>query len=146
MVAGTGTVQRQITWGVVSTREVKSRSSGFDQWRGRWGVENNGFRALNQVTWFEKQKWGRNEAAIKTGLTLKLGAYNCYCLVNTRLGEGLTVRGLPSLYQRVLRGRAPQVMVIVGDVYALFPAEEIVAMLGASITETLGHPPSSLGP
>ena len=56
MVAGTGTVQRQITWGVMSTREVKSRSSGFDQWRGRWGVENNGFRALNQVTWFEKQK------------------------------------------------------------------------------------------
>jgi len=138
--------KRQITWGVVSTREVKSRSSGFDQWRGRWGVENNGFRALNQGTWFEKQKWGRSEAAIKTGLTLKLGAYNCYCLVNTRLGEGLAVRGLQSLYQRVLRGRAPQVMVIVGDVYALFPAEEIVAMLGVHITETLGHPPSSLGP
>jgi len=66
--------------------------------------------------------------------------------MNTRLGEGLTVRGLQSLHQRVLRGRAPQVMVIVGDVYALFPAEEIVAMLGVSITETLGHPPSSLGP
>jgi hypothetical protein len=138
--------KKQITWGVVSTREVKSRSSGFDQWRGRWGVENNGFRALNQGAWFEKQKWGRSEAAIKTGLTLKLGAYNCYCLVNTRLGEHLAVRGLQSLYQRALRGRPPQVMVVVGDVYALFPAEEIVALLGVSITETLGHTSSSPGP
>jgi hypothetical protein len=138
--------KKQITWGVVSTREVKSRASGFDQWRGRWGVENQGFRVLNQGAWFEKQKWGRSEAAIKTGLALKLGAYNCYCLVNTRLGERLAVRGLQSLYQHVLRGRPPQIMVIVGDVYALLPVEEVVMLLGVSITETLGSTAPGLGP
>jgi hypothetical protein len=138
--------KKQITWGVVSTRELKSRASGFDQWRGRWGVENKGFRALNQGAWFERQKWGRSEAAIKTGLALKLGAYNCYCLVNTRLGERLAARGLQSLYQQVLRGRPPQVMIIVGDVYALFAAEEIVSLLGVRITETLGSLPPGLGP
>ena len=138
--------KKQITWGVVSTRALTSRASGFDQWRGRWGVENQGFRVLNQGAWFEKQKWGRSEAAIKTGLALKLGAYNCYCLVNTRLGERLAVRGLQSLYQQVLRGRPPEVMVIVGDAYALFPVEEVVLLLGATITETLGSTALSLGP
>jgi hypothetical protein len=138
--------KKQITWGVVSTGEVKSRSSAFDQWRRRWGVENKGFRVLNQGAWFEKQEWGRSEAAIKTGLSLKLGAYNCYCLVNTQLGEHLAVRGLQSLYQQVLRGRPPDIMVIVGDVYALFPVEEIVMLLGVNVTETLGIRPPSLSP
>jgi len=63
--------KKQIIWGVVSTRELKSRVSGFDQWRGRWGVENNGFRELNQGAWLEKEKWGRSEEAIKASIYLK---------------------------------------------------------------------------
>ena len=77
-------------------------------------------------------------------LALKLGAYNCYCLVNTRLGEHLAVRGLQSLYQHVLRGRPPEVMVILGDVYALFPVEEVVLLLLERRQANSKHDPPKL--
>lgn len=130
--------KKQIIWGVVSTRELKSRVSGFDQWRGRWGVENNGFRELNQGAWLEKEKWGRSEQAIKTSIYLKIGAYNCYCLLNTRLGERLAVKGLRGLQQQIWRGTPPWIMVVVEGNYGLFTAEELVLLMGVQVTETLG--------
>jgi hypothetical protein len=130
--------KKQITWGVVSTRELPSRVSGFDQWRGRWVVENNGFRELNQGAWLEKEKWGRSEAAIKAGIYLKIGAHNCYCLLNTRLGERLAVKGLRGLQQKLWRGTPPWIMVVVGGHYGLFTAEELVTLMGVQVKETVG--------
>lgn len=134
--------KKQITWGIVSTMQLKSRVGAFDRWRTRWGVENNGFRELNQGAWLEKEKWGRSEAAIMTSLYLKIGAHNCYCLLNTRLGEQLAVKGLRGLQQHVWKGAPPQIMVVAGENYGLFTAEELVMLMGVRVKETLSTKPT----
>lgn len=110
----------------------------------RWEVENRGFRELNQGGWLESQTWGRSEAAVQTSIALKIGAHNCYCLMQTDLGAAWAVTGLRAL-QHKLFGSPPQVMVIVGDEYGLFSAEELVALLGVQITERLASSPAAPG-
>lgn len=135
---------RVIEWGIVATKPLTSRAEGFQQWRGRWSVENRGFRELNQGGWLESQTWGRSEPAILTSIALKLGAHNCYCLMQTDLGQRLAVTGLRDL-QHHLYGTPPQVMVIVGDEYALLTAEQLVTLLGLQVARlldpTLAAPP-----
>jgi len=122
-------------WGIVSTKIIKSRESGFEEWRQRWGVENNGFRELNQGAWLEKETWGRSEEAIKLSIYLKIGAHNGYCLLNTKLGERLAAKGFRDL-QRLLRSEPPKVLVVVEGEYALLTIEEIVGLLGVKIKES----------
>lgn len=128
----------EIEWGLVFTKPVTSREEGFELWRNRWNAENQGFRELNQGGWLESQTWGRTESAILTSIALKIGAHNCYCLMRTELGEELAVTGLRDL-QHQLFGTPPQIMVVVGDDYALMTAEELVALLGVEI-ETMLDP------
>lgn len=128
----------EIEWGLVFTKPVTSGEEGFELWRNRWNAENQGFRELNQGGWLESQTWGRTESAILTSIALKIGAHNCYCLMRTELGEELAVTGLRDL-QHQLFGTPPQIMVVVGDDYALMTAEELVALLGVEI-ETMLDP------
>lgn len=125
-----------VEWGVVATEPFERPEAGFHQWRVRWEVENRGFRELNQGGWLEAQTWGRSEAAIHTSIALKIGAHNCYCLMQTELGEAWAVTGLRAL-QHHLFGSPAQIMVIVGEEYGLFSAEEVVALLGVQIAERL---------
>jgi hypothetical protein len=124
--------REQIEWGIVSTRALASRQEGYQCWRQRWGVENQGFRELNQGGWLESQTWGRSEAAVCTSIALKIGAHNCYCLMRTRLGQQWAVKGLRSL-QQYLYGAPPTVMVVVGEAYALLTAEELLTYLGVQV-------------
>lgn len=133
-----------LEWGVVATEPFEHAADGFHQWRMRWEVENRGFRELNQGGWLESQTWGRSEAAVQTSIALKIGAHNCYCLMQTDLGAAWAVTGLRAL-QHKLFGSPPQVMVVVGDEYGLFSAEELVALLGVQITERLASPPAAPG-
>lgn len=126
----------EIEWALVATKPLASAAEGFQQWRGRWDVENQGFRELNQGGWLETQTWGRSESAVLTSIALKLGAHNCYCLVRTDLWQQLAVTGLRSL-QHHLYGTPAQVLVIVGDEYALLSIEELVTLLGLQVTELL---------
>lgn len=125
-----------IEWGLVITEPVSSREEAFELWRSRWDAENQGFRELNQGGWLESETWGQNEPAVLTSIALKIGAHNCYCLMRTDLGEGLAVTGLRDL-QHHLFGAPPQVMVIVGDEYALMTAEELVTLLGVEVNSLL---------
>jgi hypothetical protein len=127
-----------VTWGLVFTRPFASAEAAFESWRARWDVENQGFRELHQGGWLESQTWGRSDAAIHTSIALKIGAHNCYCLMRTELGAAWAVTGLRDL-QRHLYGTPPQIMVVVGDAYALLTAEELVTHLGVNVT-TLLHP------
>jgi hypothetical protein len=111
---------------------LPSRQEAFEQWRQRWGVENRGFRELNQGGWLESQTWGRSEAAIQTSLALKIGAHNCYCLMRTSLGQQWAVKGLRSL-QHYLYGAPAVVMVVVDEQYDLLTAEELVVLLGVQV-------------
>lgn len=123
-------------WALVSTKPLASAEEGFQRWRSRWDVENQGFRELNQGGWLETQTWGRSEPAVLTSIALKIGAHNCYCLMRTDLGQRLAVTGLRSL-QRHLYGTPAQVLVVVGDEYALLTVEELVTRLGLQVTELL---------
>lgn len=125
-----------VTWGVVSTRPFASPEEAFESWRARWDVENQGFRELHQGGWLESQTWGRSDAAIQTSIALKIGAHNCYCLMRTDLGAAWAVTGLRDL-QRRLYGTPPQIMVVVGDEFALLSAEELVTHLGVKVTALL---------
>jgi hypothetical protein len=127
-----------VTWGLVFTRPFTSAEAAFESWRARWDVENQGFRELHQGGWLESQTWGRSDAAIHTSIALKIGAHNCYCLMRTELGAAWAVTGLRDL-QRRLYGTPPQIMVVVGDAYALLTAEELVTHVGVNVT-TLLHP------
>lgn len=127
---------QEIEWGVVATEPFEDGKAGFQQWRVRWDVENKGFRELNQGGWLETQTWGRSEEAIHTSIALKIGAHNCYCLMQTDVGEEWAVSGLRSLQEKLF-GSPPQIMVVVGHEYALFSAEELVTLLGVDITERL---------
>jgi hypothetical protein len=128
----------EVEWGLVITEPVTSREEGFELWRNRWDVENQGFRELNQGGWLESQNWGRSESAILTSIALKVGAHNCYCLMQTDLGEKLAVTGLRDL-QHHLFGTPPQVMIVVEDEYTMMTAEELVTLLGVEV-ETLLDP------
>lgn len=134
----------EIEWALVATQPLTSAAEGFQRWRGRWDVENQGFRELNQGGWLESQTWGRSESAILTSIALKLGAHNCYCLMRTELGQQLAVTGLRDL-QHHLYGTPPQVMAIVDDEYALLTIEQVVTLLGLQVTRlldpALGGPP-----
>jgi hypothetical protein len=123
-------------WALVSTKPLASAADGFQRWRGRWDVENQGFRELNQGGWLETQTWGRSESAVLTSIALKIGAHNCYCLMRTDLGQRLAVTGLRDL-QHHLYGTPAQVLVLVGDEYALLTVEELVTRLGLQVTELL---------
>jgi hypothetical protein len=130
-----------VEWGIVATQPFEKPEAGFQQWRGRWGIENRGFRELNQGGWLESQTWGRSEPAVLTSIALKLGAHNGYCLMQTEMGEEWAVTGLRGL-QHKLFGSPPQVMVVAGEEYALFSAEELVGLLGVEIAERLNTAPS----
>ena len=45
---------------------LASAAEGFQRWRGRWDVENQGFRELNQGGWLETETWGRSDSAVLT--------------------------------------------------------------------------------
>jgi hypothetical protein len=126
----------EIEWALVATKPLASAAEGFQRWRGRWDVENQGFRELNQGGWMETQTWGRSEPAVLTSIALKIGAHNCYCLMRTDLGQQLAVTGLRNL-QHHLYGTPAQVLVVVGDVYALLTVEELVTRLGLHVTDLL---------
>ena len=126
----------EIEWALVATKPLTSAADGFQRWRGRWDVENRGFRELNQGGWLETQTWGRSEPAVLTSIALKIGAHNCYCLLRTDLGQQLAVTGLRNL-QHHLYGTPAQVLVIVGDEYALLTVEELVTRLGLHVTDLL---------
>lgn len=132
-----------VLWGLVFTQPLASREAAFERWRLRWDVENQGFRELNQGGWLESQTWGRSAAAIQTSIALKIGAHNCYCLMRTDLGAEWAVTGLRDL-QRRLFGTPPQIMVVVGDEYALLTPEQLVTLLGVQVRDlldpTLGAP------
>jgi hypothetical protein len=126
----------EIEWALVATKPLASAADGFQRWRGRWDVENQGFRELNQGGWLETQTWGRSESAVLTSIALKIGAHNCYCLMRTSLGQQLAVSGLRNL-QHHLYGTPAQVLIIVGHEYALLTVEELVTLLGLHVTDLL---------
>jgi len=119
---------------LVSTRPWPSGFAAYQAYRPRWHIENDQFRELKEGWDLERQRWGRDPAVALARLTLTCLAFNTAQLYRTRHGATLADRAIRRLRRstRAALGPAPAVIYLHGC-YAVFPLEELLAILG--------HPP-----
>jgi hypothetical protein len=86
----------------------------------------------------EKQRWGRDLAAVRGRITLTCLAFNTAQVYRLQAGERLAtraIRRLRRLRQREL-GNAPAVIYLAGC-YGVFALEELLSLLGIPVRERL---------
>jgi hypothetical protein len=126
------------TWGLVSTRSWPDAYAGLQAYRARWHVEDDNFRELKEGWGLEDQRWGRDAAAARGRLTLTCLAFNTAQVYRSQAGERVAQRGIRRLrqhYQPEL-GAAP-VVIYVNGCYGVFALEDLLALLGAQVRESL---------
>ena len=127
---------------LVSTRVWPDPARAFHAYRPRWVIEDDTFRELKEGWGLERHPWGLNGTIIRGRVTLTLLAFNTAQVFRRRAGEKLAalgIRRLRSLYHPEL-GAAPAVIYL-GDAYGVFALEELLALLGTSVKESLlPHP------
>lgn len=124
--------------GLVSTRAWSDGFAAYQAYRPRWHVENDNYRELKEGWGIEAQRWGRDAAAARGRVTLTCLAFNTAQVYRGRAGERvarLGIRRLRRLHRPEL-GAAPAVIYIAGC-YAVLPLEELLAILGAPVRDSL---------
>jgi DDE family transposase len=131
----TGTVE---TWGLVSTRSWPSPFAGLQAYRARWHIEDDSFRELKEGWGLEEQRWGRDVAAARGRLTLTCLAFNTAQVYRSRAGERAAALGIRRLRRqhRPELGAAPVVLYVAGC-YGVFALEDLLALLGTPVHESL---------
>ncbi len=127
---------------LVSTRDWTQPWAAFQAYRGRWHIEDDTFRELKEGWGLERQQWGTQAATVRGRVALTLLAYNTAQLYRTRGGQQLAdkgIRRLRQLHRREL-GAAPVVLYLDGC-YGVFALEEVLALLGAPVRESLRPAP-----
>jgi hypothetical protein len=119
---------------LVSTRAWPTGFAAYQAYRPRWHIENDQFRELKEGWDLERQRWGRDHAVALARLTLTCLAFNTAQVYRSRSGATLANRAIRRLRRarRPTLGPAPAVIYLHGC-YAIFPLEELLAILG--------HPP-----
>ncbi len=137
---------------LVSTRCWADGRAALHAYRLRWHIENDAYRELKEGWGLEEQQWGRDVAALRGRLALTCLAFNTAQVYRSRAGERLATRAIRRLRQqhRAALGAAPAVIYVKGC-YAVLPLEELLAVLGAPVRESLlpaggSAPPASLPP
>ena len=123
---------------LVSTREYADGFAALQAYRPRWHIEDDGFRELKEGWGLEKQRWGRDVAAVLGRTTLTCLAFNTAQVYRLQAGErlaGMAIRRLRRLYQREL-GTAPVVIYVAGC-YGVFALEDLLRLLGSAPRESL---------
>lgn len=123
---------------LVSTRAWPSGFAAYQAYRPRWHVENDQFRELKEGWGLEQQRWGRGADAVRGRTTLTCLAFNTAQLYRTRRGAHLAERAIRRLRRehRPELGAAP-VVIYLGGCYAVLPVEELLAVLGRPVRESL---------
>ena len=107
-------------------------------YRPRWHIEDDTYRELKEGWGLEQQRWGRDMAAALERTTLTCLAFNTaqvYRLQAVERLAGMAIRRLRRQRQREL-GSAPAVLYVAGC-YGIFSLEEVLALLGAALRESL---------
>ena len=131
---------------LVSTRAWPDGFAAHQAYRPRWHVENDQFRELKEGWGLEAQRWGRDADAARGRVTLTCLAFNTAQAYRTRRGGRLAERAIRRLRRehRPELGGAP-VVIYLGGCYAVLPVEQLLAVLGRPVRESLlpvlGHPP-----
>ena len=126
------------TWGLVSTRAWADGYAALQAYRARWHIEDDNFRELKEGWGLEEQRWGRDAAAARGRLTLTCLAFNTAQVYRSRAGERVAQRGIRRLRQhhRPELGAAPAVIYVTGC-YGVFALEDVLALLGTPVHESL---------
>jgi len=123
---------------LVSTRSWPSGYAALQAFRPRWHIENDAYRELKEGWGVERAPWGRDSALLRAQLTLTALAFNTVQVYRSRAGThlaALAIRRLRRHHQPEL-GAVP-VVVYIGACYAVFPLEDLLALLGAPVRESL---------
>jgi hypothetical protein len=129
--------------GLVSTRPWAAGFAALQAYRPRWHVEDDTYRELKEGWALEKQRWGRDSAAVRGHLTLTCLAFNTAQVYRSRAGEQLAQRGIRRLrrvHQPAL-GASPAVIYIAGC-YAVLALEDVLGVLGLPVHESLRPGPA----
>ena len=123
---------------LVSTRDWPRPQAAFRAYRERWVIEDATFRELKEGWGLERQVWGAHGTTIHGRVTLTLLAFNTAQLYRTQGGERLADKGIRRLRQvhRPELGAAPVVLYLAGY-YGVFALEEVLALLGAPVQDSL---------
>jgi hypothetical protein len=124
--------------GLVSTRAWPDGFTAHQAYRPRWHVENDNYRELKEGWGLEAQRWGRDAAAARARTTLTCLAFNTAQVYRSRAGgraARMGIRRLRRLHRPEL-GAAPVVIYVAGC-YAALPLEELLAVLGAPVRDSL---------
>jgi Transposase DDE domain len=127
---------------LVSTRDWAQPWAAFQAYRDRWTIEDDTFRELKEGWGLERQPWGTRGTTIRGRVTLTLLAFNTAQLYRTQGGQRLAdkgIRRLRQLHRREL-GTAPVVLYL-DDRYGVFALEDVLALLGAPVQESLRPAP-----
>ena len=123
---------------LVSTRAWADGSAALQAYRPRWHIENDAYRELKEGWGLEERHWGRDVAALRGRLTLTCLACNTAQVYRSRAGARLAtvaIRRLRRQHQPAL-GAAPAVIYVAGC-YAVLALEELLAVLGAPVRDSL---------
>lgn len=124
--------------GLVSTRDWPNGFAALQAYRPRWHVEDDAYRELKEGWGLEKQRWGRDLAAAQGRTTLTCLAFNTAQVYRSRRGERVAKMAIRRLRRERNSelGAAPAV-IYVGECYAVLALEELLAVLGAPVHESL---------
>jgi hypothetical protein len=132
-------------WALVSTRAWPNGFVAWQAFRPRWHIENDAYRELKEGWGLEEQRWGRDEAVARGRLTLTCLAFNTGQVYRSQAGTRLATLAIRRLRQmrRPDLGAAP-VVVYVAGCYAVLALEDLLALVGVPVRESLL--PASLRP
>ncbi len=120
------------TWALASTSPFPDGKTGYQRWRARWRIENNGFRELKEGWQLERAPWSRTSPTVVAArVAFTLIAFNVAQLMKTSKGRQLADRGIRRLRRELaaVYGLAP-IVVFAKDVFAVFHIEEIMQLVG----------------
>jgi hypothetical protein len=123
---------------LVSTRAWARGYDAVQAFRPRWHVEDDAYRELKEGWGLEEQRWGRDAAVAHGRVTLTCLAFNTAQVYRLQAGERvahLAIRRLRRERQPDL-GPAPAVIYVAGC-YAVLALEDVLAVLGAPVRESL---------
>jgi hypothetical protein len=123
---------------LVSTRAWPDGFAALQAYRPRWHIEDDAYRELKEGWGLEAHRWGRDAAAARGRTTLACLAFNTAQVYRSQAGERVARRAIRRLRQerRPELGAAP-VVVYAAGCYAVLALEEVLALVGAPVRESL---------
>jgi hypothetical protein len=123
---------------LVSTRPWPNGFAALQAFRPRWHIEDDGYRELKEGWGLEEHRWGRDAAAAHGRTTLACLAFNTAQVYRSQAGARVAHMGIRRLRQqwRPELGAAPAVIYVAGC-YAVLALEELLAVLGVPVRESL---------